>query len=102
MRFQLLIQARSNGFHLRPSQPKTRLSKRQASRLLDINRELAERCAYDSVQKAVNDAIRSLNLTRIVIAHRPETIAAAERVIVLQGGKVVQDLRRVMGNERAS
>jgi hypothetical protein len=51
-----LRQARSKGFHLRPSQPKIRLSKRQASRLLEINRELAERCEYDSVQKAVNDA----------------------------------------------
>jgi ATP-binding cassette subfamily B protein RaxB len=47
----------------------------------------------------VNDAIRSLKLTRIIIAHRPETIASAERVIVLQGGKVAQDLRRVAGSE---
>lgn len=39
--------------------------------------------------------IRSLNLTRLIIAYRPETIASAERVIVLQGGKVTQDLRRV-------
>ena len=45
-------------------------------------------------ERAVNEAVRSLNLTRIVIAHRPETIASAERVIVLQGGKVAQDLRR--------
>jgi len=48
-------------------------------------------------EKAVNDAIRSLKLTRIIIAHRPETIASAERGIVLQGGKVAQDLRRVAG-----
>ncbi|HLX23934.1 MAG TPA: peptidase domain-containing ABC transporter [Usitatibacter sp.] len=46
-------------------------------------------------EKAVNDAIRSLKLTRVIIAHRPETIASAERVIVLQGGRVAQDLRRV-------
>ena len=45
-------------------------------------------------ERAVNEAIRSLNLTRIIIAHRPETIASADRVIVLQGGKVAQDLRR--------
>ena len=51
-----LREARSKGFHLRPSQPKIRLSRRQASRLLEINRDLAERCEYDSVQKAVNDA----------------------------------------------
>jgi ATP-binding cassette subfamily B protein RaxB len=42
----------------------------------------------------VNEAIRSLNLTRIIIAHRPETIASADRVIVLQGGRVAQDVRR--------
>jgi ATP-binding cassette subfamily B protein RaxB len=46
-------------------------------------------------ERAVNDAIRSLKLTRIIIAHRPETIASAERVIVLQSGKVTQDLTRV-------
>lgn len=56
----------------------------EATSALDVQRE-----------RAVNDAIRSLNLTRIIIAHRPETIASAERVIVLQGGKVTQDLRRV-------
>ena len=36
-----------------------------------------------------------LELTRIIVAHRPETIASAQRVIVLQGGRVAQDLRRV-------
>jgi ATP-binding cassette, subfamily B, bacterial CvaB/MchF/RaxB len=46
-------------------------------------------------ERAVNEAIRCLNLTRIIIAHRPETIASAERVIVLQAGKVAQDLKRV-------
>ena len=56
----------------------------EATSALDIQKE-----------KAVNEAIRSLKLTRIIIAHRPETIASAERVIVLQGGKVAQDLRRV-------
>jgi len=49
-------------------------------------------------ERAVNDAVRSLHLTRIIIAHRPETIASAERVIVLQSGRVAQDLRRVAGD----
>jgi ATP-binding cassette subfamily B protein RaxB len=40
----------------------------------------------------VNAAIRALDITRIIIAHRPETIASANRVIVLVGGKVVQDV----------
>jgi ATP-binding cassette subfamily B protein RaxB len=39
----------------------------------------------------VNQAVNSLKMTRIIIAHRPETIASAKRVIVLFGGKVVQD-----------
>jgi ATP-binding cassette, subfamily B, bacterial CvaB/MchF/RaxB len=61
----------------------------EATSALDVQKE-----------RAVNDAIRSLHLTRIIIAHRPETIASAERVIVLQGGKVAQDLRRVEGAGR--
>jgi len=56
----------------------------EATSALDVQKE-----------RAVNEAIRSLNLTRIIIAHRPETIASAERVIVLQGGRVTQDLKRV-------
>jgi ATP-binding cassette subfamily B protein RaxB len=56
----------------------------EATSALDVQKE-----------RAVNEAIRSLNLTRIIIAHRPETIASAQRVIVLQGGRVAQDLRRV-------
>jgi ATP-binding cassette subfamily B protein RaxB len=55
----------------------------EATSALDVQRE-----------RQVNEAIRGLNLTRILIAHRPETIASAGRVIVLQGGKVSQDLRR--------
>ncbi len=55
----------------------------EATSALDIHRE-----------KAVNEAIKKLSLTRIIIAHRPETIASAGRVIVLQSGRVVQDLRR--------
>ncbi len=39
----------------------------------------------------VNAAVKSLSITRIIIAHRPETIASANRVIVLTGGVVVQD-----------
>ena len=45
-------------------------------------------------ERQVNEAVRGLALTRILIAHRPETIASADRVIVLQGGRVAQDLRR--------
>ena len=41
----------------------------------------------------VNEAVKRLKLTRVIIAHRPETIASAERVLVMHGGRIVQDLR---------
>jgi ATP-binding cassette subfamily B protein RaxB len=34
-------------------------------------------------------------LTRVIVAHRPETIASASRVVALQGGRVAQDLRSI-------
>lgn len=42
-------------------------------------------------EQNVNEAISGLRLTRIIVAHRPETIASADRVIVLEGGKIVTD-----------
>lgn len=39
----------------------------------------------------VNNAIAALNITRIVVAHRPETIASVQRVVELDHGKVVFD-----------
>jgi ATP-binding cassette subfamily B protein RaxB len=35
-------------------------------------------------EKRVNEAISSLKMTRVIIAHRPSTIASADRVITLQ------------------
>ncbi len=37
-------------------------------------------------ERKVNEALKSLKLTRIMVAHRPETIAAAERVVRLKEG----------------
>lgn len=34
-------------------------------------------------ESAINHALRQLDMTRIIVAHRRETIAAADRVIVL-------------------
>jgi len=39
----------------------------------------------------VNEAVSALGITRIVIAHRPETIAAAERVVRLEKGQISTD-----------
>lgn len=45
-------------------------------------------------EQAVNAAIAQLDLTRIIVAHRPETIAMAQRVIVLHSGTVAQDVSK--------
>lgn len=42
-------------------------------------------------EQRVNDAIRSLNITRVMVAHRPETIASADRVVLIGAGKVVAE-----------
>jgi ATP-binding cassette subfamily B protein RaxB len=61
----------------------------EATSALDMDRE-----------RLVNQAIRQLELTRVIVAHRPETIASANRVIVLGEGRVTQDLRSVPGTGR--
>ena len=48
-------------------------------------------------ERAVNQAIRHLALTRVIVAHRPETIQSAGRVVALHEGRVAQDLRSVPG-----
>lgn len=52
----------------------------EATSHLDITRE-----------RVVNVAIAKLNMTRVIVAHRPDTIAAAGREIALAGGKVAAD-----------
>lgn len=48
--------------------------------------------ALDNItQKKVSDALDNLKCTRIVIAHRLSTIKQADRIIVLSGGKIVED-----------
>jgi len=42
------------------------------------------------LESSVNDAVKNLDITRIIIAHRPETIASADRVIELRYGKVIE------------
>jgi len=54
----------------------------EATSHLDVERE-----------RLVNDAVRRLKLTKLIIAHRPETIASADRVLVMHGGRIVQEFR---------
>lgn len=43
-------------------------------------------------EQLVNASIRRVSLTRILVAHRPETLAMAERVVILEGGRIERDL----------
>jgi ATP-binding cassette subfamily B protein RaxB len=53
----------------------------EATSHLDVHRE-----------SLINESIRTLRTTRVLVAHRPHTIAAAERVLVLEGGVIKKDL----------
>jgi len=45
-------------------------------------------------EQSVNAAIRDFPMTRFIVAHRPETIAMAQRVVVLENGRIVRDLQQ--------
>ena len=48
--------------------------------------------ALDNItQRKVSEALGELKCTRIVIAHRLSTIRKCDRIIVLDGGKIVED-----------
>lgn len=44
-------------------------------------------------ERLVNDTVKQLKLTKVIVAHRPETIASADRVLVMEQGRIVQELR---------
>jgi ATP-binding cassette subfamily B protein RaxB len=51
----------------------------EATSHLDVERE-----------KLVNDAFRAMRITRVVIAHRPETIRMSGRVVALEQGRIIE------------
>jgi ATP-binding cassette subfamily B protein RaxB len=55
----------------------------EATSALDVDRE-----------RRVNQAVQQLQLTRIIVAHRPETIASAQRVLVLKTAAWSRTARR--------
>ena len=51
--------------------------------------------ALDPVlEQQVNSAIAKLAITRVIIAHRPQTVAAADRILVLSQGRVTEVVKR--------
>ncbi|MDR2578836.1 MAG: ATP-binding cassette domain-containing protein [Chitinispirillales bacterium] len=95
------IKAMPMGMHTIISEGSGGVSGGQKQRLL-IARALVKRpkilffdeatSALDNLtQKHIADNISSLKCTRIVIAHRLSTIKQASRIIMLGGGKIVED-----------
>jgi ATP-binding cassette subfamily B protein RaxB len=58
----------------------------EATSQLDIEKE-----------REVNAALKALKITRIIVAHRPETIAAANHILVLHDGTIMSDTTRPTG-----
>jgi ATP-binding cassette subfamily B protein RaxB len=58
----------------------------EATSHLDVKRE-----------RDVSEAIKRLSLTKVMIAHRPETVASADRVLAMEGGRVVRSFKPVQG-----
>ncbi len=46
-------------------------------------------------ENEVNNNIKELNITRVMIAHRPETIASADRIITLFAGRIAQEINKI-------
>jgi ATP-binding cassette subfamily B protein RaxB len=53
-------------------------------------------------EQLVNAAVKRIPMTRIIVAHRAETIAMAQRVVVLESGTVVRDLTPAEGGGAAA
>ena len=65
----------------------------------DLDAKQITRLKQLSLQRDVIAALnraevaKQLKLTKVIVAHRPETIASADRVLVMDGGRIVQELR---------
>lgn len=55
----------------------------EATSHLDVERE-----------RAISRRLKEMNITRLIVAHRPETISSADRVMFVGGGKIVEVTHR--------
>ncbi|WP_440054572.1 peptidase domain-containing ABC transporter [Pseudoalteromonas sp. T1lg65] len=53
-----------------------------------------------NLESIVNNAVKALDITRVIIAHRPETIASADRVVELRAGLAVEIEKPVLAENR--
>lgn len=53
-------------------------------------------------ERKVNIALSALPLTRIMVAHRPETINAAERIVAIQNGKAFEVIKEPLHKPMAA
>ncbi|WP_394004736.1 peptidase domain-containing ABC transporter [Luteimonas sp. WGS1318] len=44
-------------------------------------------------ERLVNDAVKQMKLTKVIVAHRPETINSVDRVLLMEQGRIVQEVR---------
>lgn len=54
----------------------------EATSHLDLKREIM-----------VNSSIRALNVTRVIVAHRPQTAESTDRIVTLDSGKISSEVR---------
>tara|TARA_B100000614_G_scaffold104734_1_gene94321 strand:+ start:314 stop:568 length:255 start_codon:yes stop_codon:yes gene_type:complete len=40
------------------------------------------------LETMINSNIKDLSITRVIVAHRPQTISSADRVLLLENGKI--------------
>jgi ATP-binding cassette subfamily B protein RaxB len=48
-----------------------------------------------ALEQAVNSAVKQLNVTRIIIAHRPETIRSADRIFVFTPQGLIEQTKEI-------
>ena len=54
------------------------------------------------LERAINDNIKKMNITRITVAHRIETIAAADRIVRLEDGIFIEQDRDSLSRHGSS